>query len=92
MWYFIHVVLESSAYIQPFGRFCNRRITRPKVVCSDDRGNFVMTDKKLNDGIKIWYLKSFQNAMVSNNIEWRFNPPLAPHKVDSTSDIFELFV
>ena len=36
---------------------------------SDNRGNFVMVDKELNDGIKIWNSKNFQNAMVQNNIE-----------------------
>ena len=72
--------LESSAFIQAFRRFCNRRITRPKVMYSDNGGNFVMADKELNDGIKIWNSKNFQNAMVQNNIEWRFNPPLASHQ------------
>ena len=47
---------------------------------SDNGGNFVMADKELNDGIKIWNSKNFQNAMVQNNIEWRFNPPLASHQ------------
>ena len=72
--------LESSAFIQAFRRFCNRRITRPKVMYSDNGGNFVMADKELNDGIKIWNSKNFQNAMVQNNIEWRFSPPLASHQ------------
>ena len=47
---------------------------------SDNGGNFVMADKELNDGIKFWNSKNFQNAMVQNNIEWRFNPPLASHQ------------
>ena len=39
-----------------------------------------MANKELNDGIKIWNLKKFQNAMEQNNIKWRFNPPLASHQ------------
>ena len=39
-----------------------------------------MINKELNDGIKIWNSKNFQNAMVQSNIEWRLNPPLASHQ------------
>ena len=39
-----------------------------------------MADKELNRGIKTRNSKNFQNAMVQNNIEWRFNPPLASHQ------------
>ena len=35
---------------------------------SDNGGNFVMADKELNDAIKIWNSKNFQNAIVQNNI------------------------
>ena len=72
--------LESPAFIQAFRRFCNSRIIRPKVMYSDNGGNFVMVDKELNDGIKIWNSKNFQKAIGQNNIKWRFNPLLASHQ------------
>ena len=60
---------ESTASIQAFRQFSNRRIARPKVMYRDNGGNFVMINKELNDGIKIWNSKNFQNAMVQSNIE-----------------------
>ena len=39
--------LETDAFIQAFRRFCNRRVSKPKVLYSDNAGNFVMANKEI---------------------------------------------
>ena len=72
--------LDTSAFIQALRRFCNRRVVRPKVMYSDNGGNFVMANKEINEGIRLWNTKCFQDVLLKEEVEWRFNPPLASHQ------------
>ena len=72
--------MDTNAFIQAFQRFCNRRGTKPKVMYSDNGGNFLMANKEINEGIRLWNSHHFRNALAKKEIEWRFNPPLASHQ------------
>ena len=60
--------LEASAFIQAFRRFCNRRAARVRHVYSDNGGDFVLANKELNEGIRVWNSKKFQDAMLQERI------------------------
>ena len=64
--------LEASAFIQAFRRFCNRRIARVRHIYSDNTGNFASANRDLNEGIRIWKTKAFQDAMLRDQITWHF--------------------
>ena len=72
--------LETDAFKQAFRRFCNRRVSKSKVLYSDNAGNFVMANKEINEGIKLWNSKQLQYALLKKEIEWQFNPSLASHQ------------
>ncbi|XP_017493167.1 PREDICTED: uncharacterized protein LOC108381258, partial [Rhagoletis zephyria] len=69
----------SLAFLNAFKRFINRR-GYCKVMFSDNGTNFVGAEKELRHNFKRCMaddkLRSF---FVDSNIEWRFNPPAAPH-------------
>ena len=72
--------MDTNAFIQAFQRFYNRRGTKPKVMYSDNGGNFLMANKEINKGIRLWNSHHFRSALAKKEIEWRFNPLLASHQ------------
>ena len=46
--------LDTSAFIQAFRRFCNRRISRVRHIYSDNAGNFTKANRELNPCIELW--------------------------------------
>ena len=56
--------LETDVFKQAFRRFCNCRVSKPKVLYSDNAGNFVMVIKEINEGIKLWNFKQLQDAIL----------------------------
>ena len=72
--------LETSAFIQGFTRFCNRRNIRPTDVYSDNGGNFVAADKKLREGLKNLKNKQFHHSSLTQGTTWHFNPPRCSHQ------------
>ena len=44
--------LNVDAFLQAYRRFCNRRNVNPKIVYSDNGGNFVAAEKVLKDKVK----------------------------------------
>ncbi|XP_054729181.1 uncharacterized protein LOC129238173 [Anastrepha obliqua] len=71
--------LSTPAFLNAFKRFTNRR-GFCKVMASDNGTNFVGAEKELRIAFQQCMadikLRSF---FADSNIEWRFNPPAAPH-------------
>ena len=59
-------------------RFCARR-SIPSVIWSDNGTNFAASEKELLLNIKTWNQQVFGETLVKKGIEWKFNPPSAPH-------------
>lgn len=55
------------------------RCGRPRVMYSDNGRNFVGAERILREELKRIDMKLVANDFVSPELEWRFNPPLAPH-------------
>ena len=82
--------LDTSAFIQAFRRFCNRRISRVRHIYSDNAGNFTKANRELNQCIELWRSKNFQDAMLKEEISWHFGPPLASHQNGFTEAFFQI--
>lgn len=65
--------LTSKAFIASLRRFMSRR-GRCKTIYSDNGTNFVGAQKELKS-----YVDNAGLIMAQEGIEWRFNPPAAPH-------------
>ena len=69
--------LEADSFINGFRRFISRRGMPAKVFC-DNGTNFVAAEAELRDA---WarHSDALGNFVTRKGIEWRFNPPSAPH-------------
>lgn len=67
------VGLTSGAFTAALRRFMSRR-GKSTTIHSDNGTNFVGTRKELAS-----YLKHCDSTMAQEGIEWKFNPPSAPH-------------
>jgi transposase InsO family protein len=69
--------LEADSFINGFRRFIARRGMPAKVIC-DNGTNFVAAEAELRD---VWrrHSDALGAFATSKGIEWRFNPPSAPH-------------
>jgi len=65
--------LSSSAFVACLRRFMARRGKCSKIY-SDNGTNFVGAQKELTS-----YMTSIDEKMANEGIEWKFNPPAAPH-------------
>ncbi len=71
--------LDSDEFLMAFERFTARRGV-PKVVISDNGGNFVKGQRELRE-LRLEWASVNKNSLVERypDIEWRFNTPLTPH-------------
>lgn len=65
--------LTTSAFIAALRRFIARR-GKPNTVWSDNGTNFIGAQRELST-----YLKNIDGCLASEGINWKFNPPAAPH-------------
>jgi len=65
--------LTSGAFLASLRRFMSRR-GKCSTIHSDNGTNFVGVQKELAS-----YLTNCESSMASEGIEWKFNPPSAPH-------------
>lgn len=65
--------LTSKAFIAALRRFMSRR-GHCKTIYSDNGTNFVGAQRELSS-----YVQGVGSLMAQEGIEWRFNPPSAPH-------------
>lgn len=74
--------LSSNTFISAFRRFISRR-GDCNTLYSDLGTNFVGAKNQLDDIYRLLqsneYKTAFQSELNSNKIEWKFNPPSAPH-------------
>ena len=70
--------LNTDSCINAMRRFIARR-GQVKLMRSDNGTNFVGADKELRREIENWNKNAISDAMLQQNIQWIFNPPLASH-------------
>lgn len=70
--------LSTDTFILALRRFIARRGT-PKCIVSDNGTNFVGASTELKECLKSWNQEQIQDDLLQRGIEWKFNPPLAPH-------------
>ncbi|XP_036317530.1 uncharacterized protein LOC118732509, partial [Rhagoletis pomonella] len=71
--------LSAPAFLNAFKRFVNRR-GYCKVMFSDNGTNFVGAEKVLRNNFQQCMSdERLRTFFAGSNIEWRFNPPAAPH-------------
>ena len=71
--------LDTDAFINPFLRMTARRGT-PSYVISDNWTNFVVAEKEMCQKIReLDQEKIVKKTTQHHRIEWKFNPPSAPH-------------
>ena len=70
--------LDTSSCINALRRFIARR-GQVKIMRSDNGTNFIGAEKELKEGIRKWNQQIISKAMLQNEVQWIFNPPLASH-------------
>ena len=70
--------LDTDSFLNGFRRFVSRR-GFPEKVFSDNGGNFVAGEKELRQAMRDLSEPEIRSYATARNIEWHFNPPLAPH-------------
>lgn len=67
--------LDTDSFLRAFYRMTDRRGT-PKLILSDNGTNFVGASKELR---QLCTNPAVQASLASKGIDWKFNPPHAPH-------------
>ena len=70
--------MDTSSCVMGIERFTARRGI-PSVLWSDNRTNFVASEKELLQNITCWNQQVLAETLVKKRILWKFNPPSAPH-------------
>ena len=70
--------MDTSSCVMGIERFVSRR-GNPSVIWSDNGTNFVATEKELLQNVLNWNQQAITESMVKKGINWKFNPPSAPH-------------
>ena len=70
--------MDTSSCVMGIERFVSRRGI-PSVIWSDNGTNFVATENELLQNILQWNHQSIAESMVKKGVNWKFNPPSAPH-------------
>lgn len=70
--------LSTDSFILVFRSFINRR-GAPRRIYSDCGTNFVGAEKVLKNELRIVNFGEVAEKFISPDLEWKFNPPSAPH-------------
>ena len=70
--------MDTSSCVLGIERFVSRR-GNPSVIWSDNGTNFVATEKEHLQNALNWNQQAITESMVKKGINWKFNPPSAPH-------------
>ena len=70
--------IDTSSCIMGIERFVSRRGIS-SVIFSDIATNFAVTEKELLQNVLKWNHQSITESMVKKGLNWKFNPPSAPH-------------
>ena len=71
--------MNTSSCVMRMERFASRRGT-PAMIWSDNGRNFIGAEKEFLDCIEKWNPLNIAAVLAHKDIEWRFNPPSAPHQ------------
>ena len=70
--------MDTSSCVMGIERFAARRGT-PSVLWSDNATNFIASEKELLQNVSAWNQQTLSETLVKKRIQWKFNPPSAPH-------------
>ena len=70
--------MDTNSCVMGIERFAARRGV-PFVLWSDNRTNFIASEKELLQNVSAWNQQILSEALVKKRIHWKFNPPSAPH-------------
>ena len=70
--------LDTDSFLLAFRKFVGRRGS-PSVCYSDNGTCLVAGERELREGIENWNQHVIGDFMSQERIDWRFNPPAAPH-------------
>ena len=70
--------MDTSSCVMGIERFAARPGT-PSVLWSNNGTNFVTRDKELLQNVRNWNQQVFTELLVKKGIQWKYNPPSAPH-------------
>ena len=70
--------LSTESFLMAFERFVKRRGV-PRVMISDNGSNFTAAEQELREAFEAVDQDLVARCSVKRGIEWRFNPPRAPH-------------
>ena len=70
--------LGTDSYLMALRRMMSRR-GKPQLIQFDNGTNFVGANRELRDCLQSWNRQRIHDEMLQEGIEWRFNPPAAPH-------------
>ena len=73
--------MDTRSCVIGIERFASRRGIA-SVIWSDNGTNFVATEKELLRKIPNWNQQTLIESLVKKSINWKFNPPSAPHHGD----------
>ncbi len=72
------VSLDVDSFLLAFSRFASRR-GAPSIVFSDNGTNLRNGEKELREAISSLNSERIADELLKKEIDWHFNPPLAPH-------------
>nr|XP_054773349.1 uncharacterized protein LOC129281437 [Lytechinus pictus] len=70
--------METDSFLNALQRFISRR-GKPETIRCDNGSNFVGAEKELKEGLNRWNQSKIHDYLLQRTINWRFNPPAAPH-------------
>jgi hypothetical protein len=70
--------LDTSSFLNAFFRMTGRR-GMPRLIISDNGTNFHGADKELKELVSNLDLDTLVDRTSNQGVEWKFNPPQAPH-------------
>ena len=70
--------IDTSSFVMGIERFVARQGTT-SVLWSDNGTNFIDSDKELLQNVRNWNQQVLTELLVKKGIQWKFNPPSAPH-------------
>ncbi|XP_043238930.1 uncharacterized protein LOC122390257 [Amphibalanus amphitrite] len=70
--------LDTDSFIMAMRRMMARR-GNVSLVCSDNGTNFRAGERELRQALQQWNQTKIADTLSQEGVEWRFNPPGAPH-------------
>ena len=79
--------LDTDSFIMALRRMMARR-GKVSMVCSDNGTNLRAGERELREALQQWNQTKIADTLSQEGVEWKFNPPAAPH----SGGVFERLV